>query len=79
MISPDTIARVAAYFAAHREEWFRDLLTKQAEERERLGCSRLREMLHARGREKRTERTGFNAYRAVGIAKWARETRREAA
>lgn len=79
MISADTIARVAAYFAEHREEWLSDLLAKQAEERERLGCRKLREMLHASGREKRMERTGFNAYRAVGIAKWARETRREAA
>lgn len=79
MISPDTIARVAAYFAAHREEWLRDLLKTQAEERERLGCARLREMLHARGREKRMARSGFNAYRAVDIAKWARVTRREAA
>ena len=80
MISSYTINRVAAYFAAHREQWEAELRAEHERERERLKCPRLREMLHARGREKRKQSTGFNDYGFITAARFARETtEREAA
>lgn len=80
MISAYTINRVAAYFAAHRDEWLAELAAEHQRERERLLCPRLREMLHARGREKRKQSTGFNDYGFITAARFARETtEREAA
>lgn len=80
MISTFTIERVCAYFAEHRDQWLAELAAEHQRERERLKCPRLREMLHARGRAKRRESTGFNDYGFITAARFARETtEREAA
>lgn len=80
MIRMRTLILVARYFVAHRDEMTAELLERQRLERERLGCPRLREMLHARGREKRKQSTGFNDYGFITAARFARETtEREAA
>lgn len=79
MISPDTIDRVARYFAQHRDEMDAELAEAQRIERERLKCPRLREMLHARGREKRRARSGFNDYGLITAGRFARETTEEVA
>ena len=62
MIADETIHAVCTWFRAHREDMERELLDRQAQERERLRCPRLREMLHKRGHQMRKERSMFNEW-----------------
>jgi hypothetical protein len=62
MISTRTIEAVAQWFVAHEAEAWAELLERQARERERLRCPRLREMLHKNGAKRRKERTMYNEW-----------------